>query len=96
VIRFDPIGEAGRAASVMALHDFEGEHVAAVNGETEFCVVRHYANKLFMGWNVYARDGQDLKLLETCEYRALGRNIVNSIRKGLAFGATYYRLPAND
>ena len=83
--------------SQMMLVDYENEYLCTVNKDTQFVVIKHYNNGIFYGWNVYARLSMDPNLthIETYNTEDDANSVVESIKKGLAFGGTYYRVPPN-
>lgn len=88
----------GIVAGKMELADFENETICMVDKNTDFKVIPWCHGGTFFGFNLYARpEGEtNLTLLETYNSHNIARNVKRSITKGLAYGATYYRLPANE
>ncbi|HEY9060987.1 MAG TPA: hypothetical protein VIO64_10875 [Pseudobacteroides sp.] len=55
---------------------------------------KQYHERKFIGWNVYAIDGDDdVELLGTLDEEREATQIVNEIRKLMAKGVDYYEFP---
>lgn len=79
----------------MLLIGFEDEQVCSVNSNTDFKIIKHYCGKTFYGYNVYAREGLNLILLETYNKLKKAESVIADIKAGLALGVPFYKLPSN-
>ncbi len=79
----------------LQLLDFEGETITYVNESTDLKIIKHYYNGTFYGFNLYARDGQNLILLETYNSKQAAEKVLHRIKQKLSNGALSYELPTN-
>ena len=79
----------------LTLVEYENEYVAAITLNSELIYLKHYHGGMFMGWNLFLYDSGSFILLETCETANLAYNLLKSIKKALAFGAAWFKLPDN-
>ena len=85
----------------MQLVGFKDKLVCHVTNDTPLFHAPHYRGVQYYGRNLYALVNEKKVLLETYDDEdeitgaELAQNVIDSIKEGLSYGATYYRIPCN-
>lgn len=59
--------------------DFDGEFICSLDSDTVITLKPHYATGIFMGYNVYALNGDEISLLETFDSRKKAEKFIQKL-----------------